>query len=109
MYVIPASEVSSEKLQSDIQDYDELMVLLVMPNNGPKEEQGTVVIVFEIEIDIVNLIARLLLEKLEKIRSATLAALPLASIRLLDIRSLIKYLSFCAKAVCLGRVFMRKL
>lgn len=35
------------------------MVLLGMPNNESKEEQGTVVIVFGIEIDTVNFIARL--------------------------------------------------
>ncbi len=108
IYVITASEVSSEKLQSEIQAYDELMVLLGMPNNRSKEEQGTVVIVFGIEIDSVNLIARLPLEKLEKVRKATSTALASGSISLLDIRSLIGYLSFCAKTVRLGRVFMRK-
>ena len=50
IYVIPASEVSSQKLQLDIKAYDELMALLGMPNNGAKEEQGTVVIVFGVEI-----------------------------------------------------------
>lgn len=109
IYVIPASEVSSVRLHLDIQAYDELMVLLGMPNNGSKEEQGTVVIVFGIEIDTENFIARLPSEKLEKVRKATSAALASASISLLDIRSLIGYLSFCAKAVRLGRVFMRKL
>ena len=77
--VIPASEVSSVKLHLDIQAYDELMVLLGMPNNGSKEEQGTVVIVFGIEIDTVNFIARLPSEKLEKVRKATSAALASAS------------------------------
>ena len=80
-----------------------------MPNNGAKEEQGIVVIVFEIEIDTVKLIARLPQAKLQKVRDATSAALASRSISFLNIRSLIGYLSFYAKAVCLGRVFMRKL
>ena len=38
IYVIPASVVSSQKLQlEDIKAYDELMALLGMPNNGAKE------------------------------------------------------------------------
>lgn len=105
----PAPEVSSEKLQSDIQGYDKLMDLLGMPNNGSGEEQGTVVIVFGIEIDTVNSIARLPSEKLRKVRKATSAALASASISLLEIRSLIGYFPFRAKAIRLGRVFMRKL
>lgn len=109
IYIIPASEVSSQRLHLDIKAYNELMALLGMPNNESKEEQGTAVIVFGIEIDTVNLIARLPQEKLQKVRDATSAALASKSISLLDIRSLIGYLSFCAKAVRLGRVFMRKL
>ena len=75
IYIIPASEVSSQRLHLDIKAYNELMALLGMPNNGAKEEQGTVVIVFGIEIDTVNLIARLPQDKLEKVRDATSAAL----------------------------------
>ncbi len=108
IYVMPASEVSSVKLHLHIQAYDELMVLLGIPNNGSKEKQGTVVIVFGIEINTVNFIARLPSEKLEKYGKQQ-AILGSASISLLDIRSLIGDLSFCAKAVRLGRIFMRKL
>ena len=80
-----------------------------MPNNGPKKEQDTVVTVFGIKIDIVNLITCLRLKKLEKVRKTTLLALASASISLLDIQSLIGYLFFCTKAISLGRVFMKKL
>lgn len=85
------------------------MTLLRMPNNGAKEEQGTAVIVFGTEINTVNLIARLPQEKLKKVRDATSAALGSKYISLLDIRSRIRYLSFYAKVVCLGRVFMETL
>ena len=61
------------------------MVLLGIPNNGSKEKQGTVVIVFEIEIDTVNFIARLPSEKLGKVRNVTSAALASTSISLRDI------------------------
>ena len=56
-----------------------------MPNNGAKEEQGTIVIIFGIEIDTVNLIARLPQAKLQKVRDATSAALASRSISLLDV------------------------
>ena len=80
------------------------MALPGMPTNGAKEEQDTAVIDFGIEIDTVNLTARLPEENLQKVRNATSAALASKSISLLDICSLIRYLSFCAKAVRLGRV-----
>lgn len=108
IYIIPASEVSSQRLYLDIEAYNKLEALLSMPHNKTKE-QGTSVVVFGIEIDTVNSIARLPQEKLHKVRNATSAALASKSISLLDICSLIGYLSFCAKAVWLGRVFMRKL
>ena len=80
-----------------------------MPNNRPKEEEGTVFTIYEIEIDIVNLIICLPLKKLGKVWKAILNALALISINLLDIWSLIKYLSFYTKIVCLSRVFIKKL
>ena len=84
------------------------MVLFGISNNGSKEEQGIVLIVFGIEIDIVNFITRLSLEKLEKVQKATSATLTSLSIKLLDIWSFIQYLSFSAKAVCLRRIFIQK-
>lgn len=85
------------------------MTLLRMPNNGAKEEQGTSVIVYGTEINTFNLIARLPQEKLKKVRDATSAALGSKYISLLDIRSRIRCLSFYAKVIRLGRVFMETL
>lgn len=90
----------------DIEAYNELMAPLGMPNNGAKEEEGNAVTVFGIEIDTVNLVARLPQENLQRVRDATPVALASRSISLSNIRSLIGYLSLCAKTVCLGRVFM---
>lgn len=85
------------------------MTLLRMPNNGAKEEQGTAVIVYGTEINTFNLIARLPQEQLKKVRDATSAALGSKYISLLDIRSRIRCLSFYAKVIRLGRVFIETL
>lgn len=44
--VVIFKDSNSEKLQSDIQTYNNLIVLLGMPNNGVKQEQGSIIIVF---------------------------------------------------------------
>lgn len=62
-----------------------------------------------IKIDTSTFIARLPAEKLDKAVKATAKILAEKSVSLLEIQSLVGFLSFCSQAVRLGRVFMRRL
>ncbi len=80
-----------------------------IPRNDSKDAEGMQVIVFGIEIDTRKFTAKLSNEKLEKAVKATSKVLAEQSVTFLDIQSLVGFLSFCSQAVCLGKVFMRRL
>ena len=70
---------------------------------------GTVVPVFGIEINTNLFEAQIPKNKLQQAQNATSNALSKESLTLHEVQSLTDFLSFCAQAVCLGWVFMRKL
>ncbi len=80
-----------------------------IPRNEFKDGEKTQIMVFGIEIDTSTFIARLPAEKLDKAVKAIAKILAEKSVSLLKIQSLIEFLSFCFQAVCLDRVFMRRL
>lgn len=83
--------------------------LLRIPRNDSREREGTLVIVFGIEVDKPDFTARLPRDKLEKDMIATVQILKESSVSFIDIQSLIEFISFCSQAVRLGRVFIRRL
>lgn len=103
------AESSSERLEFEANAYIWLTDLLGLPRNDSKDCQGTVVIVFGIEIDTSLFTACLPRDKLEKAIKATLKVLSQKVVSFSNIQSLVGFLSFCFQAVRLGRVFMRRL
>lgn len=83
--------------------------LLGISRNDSKDQEGTLVVVFGIEIDTSSFTAQLSKEKLEKAHDIITKILKEKSISFLDMQSLVGFLSFCSQAVKLGRVFIRRL
>ena len=109
IYVIPLGEGSLTTAQRLDEAYRELTDLLGVPRNDKKDCQGTTIIALGVEIDSVNMIARLPADKLQKVLDRTTAALEHTSITLDDIEKLCGYLSFCSSVVRLGWVYMRNI
>ena len=89
--------------------YKELTDLLGVPRNDRKDAEGTTIIVLGIEIDTNLFIARLPEEKLHRARALTTRILSQQAVSLSELQSLAGLLSFAAKVVRLGWVFMRQL
>lgn len=89
--------------------YIRLTDVIGIPRNNLKDFKAVIVIVFGIEVDTTKFIARVPKDRLEQAQKATSKTLASDSVALLDIQSLVGFLSFCAKAVRLGWVFMRRL
>lgn len=87
--------------------YNQVINLLKISRNDLKDIEGILIIVFEIEIDTKNFIARLLNNKLEKTGKAISKVLTKQLVTFLDIQLLVGFLSFCLHAVRLGKVFIK--
>lgn len=107
--MLPVSEATPARLQEYTQDYNRVTDVLGIPRQESKDKTGTVVPVFGIEINSNDFIASLPPEKIAKAIAATGAALLQKSLSLKEAQRLTGYLSFCAKVVRLGWVFMRPL
>lgn len=107
--VFTAAEAAAYQTRQARQAYNWVTDLLGIPRNDSKDAEGRKVVFFGIEIDTKSFIARLPNEKLDKAIKATSKVLAEQSVTFLDIQSLVGFLSFCSQAVCLGRVFMRRL
>ena len=101
------SETSSERLHQETKAYNILTDILGIPRNDSKDAEGTTATVFGLEVDTINSLIRLPADKLEKARIITTKALNETTISLGDMQSIAGFLSFCAQAVKLGRVFLR--
>lgn len=82
--------------------------LLKITKNNSKNSKKMQIIIFEIEIDTKNFIAKLPNQKLEKAVKAISKVLAKQLIIFLNIQSLIKFLFFCFQAMCLKSVFIQK-
>jgi hypothetical protein len=102
-----SKHVSQMKQKKQI--YIEIIDVLNVSRNDFKDAIETKMTVFEIEIDSKAFIIRLSNEKLMKIANLTRKTLDETSISLNDMQSLIDFLFFCAQAMRLSRVFLRRL
>lgn len=107
--ILPAIEATPGRVQKISDDYVQLTDCLGIPRNDSKDQQGTLVKVLGIEIDTTKLTARLPLDKLQRAKTLSTAALAQTSLSYHDAQSLAGFLSFCTKVVPLGRIFMRRL
>ena len=98
-----------KKLERKSNAYSGLTDLLGVSRNASLDCQGREVMVFGIEIDISSFTAQLPVNKLEKAIRATLKVVSQKTVSLIDIQSLVGFLSLCFQAVRLGQVFMRRL
>lgn len=107
--IFSAKDATPSRLRSEANAYIWLTDLLGIPRNDSKDGEGTVLVVFGIEVDTNTFTAKLPREKLEKARTATARILKEKSVSFLKMQSLVGFLSFCSQAVRLGRVFMMRL
>lgn len=97
------------QLSIDDSDFHHLTRALGIPENSDKEAQGTTIEVLGIEIDTIALEARLPPEKLAKARFLTAKALQTCQMTRNQAEQLAGFLSFCARVVRLGKLFMHYL
>lgn len=107
--ILPAQQATPAKLSEYNTQYVTLTDVLGIPRQESKDKTGTVVSVFGIQIDTNSFIASLPSDKITKAIEVTARALHQQSLLLKDAQKLTGYLSFCAKVVKLGWVFMRPL
>lgn len=107
--MLPASKATPARLQKYSQNYNRVTNVLRTLKEASKDQTRTLVPVFEIEINSNDFITSLPREKFEKAIAATGAALLQKSLPLKEAQGLIGYLSFYAKVVRLGWVFMASL
>jgi hypothetical protein len=93
----------------DFISFNQLITVLKVLIKSFKNEKNTIISVFDIEMNINTFIARLSTDKLIKIiKSIYLISITII-INLLEMQSLIEFLFFCAWAIRLSHVFMRRL
>ncbi len=98
-----------ERLEAKVNTYIWLTDILGLPQNNSKDCQKIVIIVFGIEIDISLFIAYILQDKLKKVIGDMLKVLSQKAVSFINIKSCVRYFSFCSQAVRLGLVFMKRL
>jgi hypothetical protein len=96
-------------LQAMSNEYIRLTDALGIPRNESKDEAGTKVTVLGLEIDTDEFVLRVPKDKVLRAAATTSTALEYNSISMLEAQSLAGFLSFCAPAVQLGWVFMRRI
>jgi hypothetical protein len=109
IFALPALETIPAEIKVFDKAYGELTDTLGIPRAEKKDATGTCITVLGIEIDTVQMIARLPSEKLIRAIQATTVALAGSSISLELAEKLGGFLGFCAEVVQLGRVYMRYL
>lgn len=107
--MLPASEATPAKLLEYSRKYNQVTDVLGIPRQESKDQEGTIIPVFGIEINSNTFIASLPPDKIAEAISVTKAALSQRSLTLKEAQSLNGHLSFCTKVVRLGWVFMRPL
>lgn len=96
MAVFTAAQALTNQTRRAHIAYNWVTDLLGIPRNNLKDAEGTLVIVFAIEIYTKSFIARLPNDKLKKAVKATSKFLAEQSVTFLDIQSLVGFLSFCS-------------
>ena len=96
-------------LQAMSDEYVQLTDALGIPRNESKDEAGTKVTVLGLEVDTDDFVLRVPKDKVLRATATTSMALEHNSTSMLEAQSLAGFLSFCAPAVQLGWVFMRRI
>ena len=109
IHVLAAELATPQRLQQENTAYQLFTDCLGIPRQDAKDVEGTVVLVFGLEVDTNNFIVRVPPDKVARAEQATSFALEQPSLTLKEVQSLTGFLSFCAQAVQLGWIFMRRL
>lgn len=107
--IFSAAVATSSFMASRRQEYIALTDELGIPRKDSKDWEGTTAEVLGIEVDTILREARLSPAKLTKAITAVNAVLLQESLSLRDAQVLAGYLSFCAKVVRLGRMFLSEM
>ena len=107
--MLPASEATPATLREYNRKYEQVTNVLCIPRQESKDQTGTIIPVFGIEINSNNFVASLPPDQIANAIAVTKAALLQKAWTLKEAQSLTGYLSFCAKVIRLGWVFMRPL
>ena len=107
IFALPLSQASSGDIQHFNTKYNTITDTLGIPRADAKDATGTCITILGIEIDSIQMVARLPTEKLNKAKHVTAIALSQSTITLELAESLAGFLAFCATVTQLGRVYMR--
>lgn len=101
---------NSSKCQEDLGNFLLLCKDIGVPIKQEKTENACQVITFMgLELDSINMVARLPVEKLNKLRVLLTQYAKARKIKLKDLQSLLGLLNFCCSVVVPGRAFLRRL
>ena len=104
------SDADEHKCKNDLLVFLGLCKTLGVPIKQEKTEFPTTVITFMgLELDSVNMVARLPQDKLIKLRSLLSSFRKRRKVKLQELQSLLGLLNFCCKVVLPGRAFLRRL
>jgi ribonuclease HI len=109
VFAIPRALATPQYVSQINLSYKQLTDALGLPRNDKKDAQGTTVTVFGIEIDTIRMIARLPEDKLKRAIIITAQVLEHRTMTLEQAQRVGGYLTFCARVVQLGWVYMRKI
>ena len=109
VFAIPQTAATPQYLSRINRSYKQLTDALGLPRNDAKDAQGTTVTVFGIEIDTIHMIARLPEDKLKRAIMITAQILEHRTMTLDQAQRAGGYLTFCARVVQLGWVYMRNI
>ena len=96
IFALPPSQASPSDVRHFTDQYNAITDTLGIPRADAKDATGTCITVLGVEIDTLQMVARLPIEKLNKARQATAIALGQSAITLELAESLAGFLAFCA-------------
>ncbi len=106
MALLPSAKATPDRILMESDNYARLTDIFGVPRQETKDLEGTIVSVLDIEIDTNLFTTRLQHDELHKKCELSAPALNKQRMTLLGVQMLTCFLSFCAKAVRLGLVFM---
>lgn len=107
--LLPEVETTFDIIRMESNNYPRLRGILEILQQKTKDLEETIIPVFGIEVDTNVFTTRLLFDKLHKIFELSETELKKSSITLCETQLLTSFLSFFAKEVRLGKIFIRPL
>ena len=109
-YFLFVGPPNSPICQNNLDNFLALCATLGVPIKREKTEPATPIITFMgLELDSLNMVARLPEDKLDKVRSLLSAMVNKRKVTLRELQSLLGLLNFCCQVVDPGRCFLRRL